>query len=57
MDTGQLKGNVGTPDDPLFTYEEAVRQRGTDWDLLLRVSSDIIPAEENEFPKRDPRET
>ncbi len=26
MDTGQLKGNVGTPDDPLFTYEEAVHQ-------------------------------
>ncbi len=24
METGQLRGNVGTPDDPLFTYEEAV---------------------------------
>ncbi len=24
---GQLRGNVGTPDEPLFTYEEAVRQR------------------------------
>ncbi len=52
MDTGQLKGNVGTPDDPLFTYEEAVRQRGTDRDLLLWVGPDIIPAEEDEFRKK-----
>ena len=52
MDTGQLKGNVGTPDDPLFTYEEAVHQRGTDRDLLLRVGPDIISAEEDEFPKK-----
>ncbi len=52
MDTIQLKGHVGTPDDPLFTYEEAVRQRGTDQGLLLRVGQDIIPAEEDEFPKK-----
>ncbi len=52
VDTGQLKGNVGTPDDPLFTYEEAVRQRGTDQCLLLRVGQDIIPAEEDEFPRK-----
>ncbi len=52
MDTGQLKENVGTPDDPLFTYEEAVRQRGTDRNLLLWVGPDIVPAEEDEFPKK-----
>ena len=52
MDTGQLKGNVGTPDNPLFTYEETVHQRGTDQGLLLRVGQDIIPAEEDEFPKK-----
>ncbi len=52
MDTGQLKGNVGTPDNPLLTYEEAVRQRGPDRDLLLWVGPDIIPAKEDEFPKK-----
>ena len=52
METGQLKGNVGTPDDHLFTYEEAVHQRGTDQGLFLRVGQDIIPAKEDEFPKK-----
>ena len=52
METGQLRGNIGTPDDPLFTYEEAVHQRGTDQGLLLRVGQDIIPAEVDEFLKK-----
>ncbi len=26
MKTGQLRGSIGTSNDPLFTYEEAVRQ-------------------------------
>ncbi len=26
-ETGHLKGDVGTPEDPMFTYEEAVHQR------------------------------
>ncbi len=51
MDTEQLRGSVGTPDDPLLPYEEAVRQRGTDRDLVLWVGQDIIPAGEDEFPK------
>ncbi len=51
METGQLKGNVGTPDDPLFTYEEALYRRGMEQGLLLCVGHDIIPAEEDEFPK------
>ncbi len=52
METGQLKGSVGSPKESLFTYEEAVHQRGTDRDLLLCVGSDIIPAGEDEFPKK-----
>ncbi len=54
VETGQLRGNVGTPDDPLFTYEEAVRQRGTGQDLLLYVGPDIIPTGDDEFPKKEP---
>ncbi len=46
INTGQLRGSVGTPDKPLLTYEEAVRQRGTDRDLVLWVGPDIIPAGE-----------
>ncbi len=42
-ETGQLKGDVGTAEDPLFMYEEAVRQRLTEQKLLLCI--DIVPAE------------
>ncbi len=52
METGQLKGNVGTPDDPLFTYEEAVCQRGMEQNVLLCVGHDIIPVEDGELPKK-----
>ena len=52
IDTGQLRGSVGTPENPLLTYEEAVRQRGTNRDLVLWVGQDIIPAREDEFPKK-----
>ncbi len=52
MDTGQLKGNVVTPDEPLLTYEEAVRQRTPGRDLLLWVGPDIVPAKEDEFPQK-----
>ncbi len=52
MEAGQLRGNAGTPDDPLFTYEEAVHQRGTEQGLLLCVGHDIVPAEEDDFPKK-----
>ncbi len=44
-ETGQLKGDVEIPEDPLFTYEEAVHQRNTEQDLLLCVGHAIIPAE------------
>ena len=52
IDTGQLRGNVWTPDKPLLTYEEAVCQHGTDRNLVLWVGPDIIPAGEDEFPKK-----
>ena len=52
METGQLKGNVRTPNDPLFTYEGAVRQRGTEQGLLLCVGHDIIPIEDGDLPKK-----
>ncbi len=52
MDTGQLKGNVGTPDEPLLTYEEAPCQRTPGREPLLWVGPDIVPAEEDEFPKK-----
>ncbi len=52
MDTGQLRVSVGTPDKPLLTCEEAVRQRGAHRDLLLWVGPDIISTGEDEFPKK-----
>ncbi len=55
MKTGQLRRSVGTPDDPLFAYEEAVHQRGMGQDLLLCVGHDIIPTEKGELPKKSER--
>ncbi len=34
------------------TAVQAVRQRGTDQGLLLQVGKEIIPSEEDEFPKK-----
>ncbi len=44
-EAGQLRGDVGTPEDPLFTYEEAVCQRHAEQDLMLCVGRDIIPVD------------
>ncbi len=44
-DTGWLLGDVGTPEDPMFTYEEAVRQRHCKQGLTLFVGDDIVPVE------------
>ncbi len=52
MGTGQLRGSVGTPDNPRLTFEEAARQCGMDRDLVLWVGQDILPAGEDEFPKK-----
>ncbi len=44
-ESGQLIGRVGTPEEPLFTYEQAVHFRKGQDDLLLVVGADI-PTEE-----------
>ncbi len=40
-ETGQLLGRVGTPEEPLFTYEQAVHHRRGRDNLLLVVGADI----------------
>ena len=57
MDTGQLKGSVGTPDNSLLTYEEAMRQRDTDRDLLLWVGWISSPPERMSFRRNDLKRT
>ena len=52
MDTGQLRGSIGTPDNPRLTFEEAIRQHGTDRDPVLWVGQDIISTGEDEFLKK-----
>ncbi len=42
---GQLRGDVGTPKDSLFTYEEAVHHRHGKRGLTVYVGKDIIPVE------------
>ncbi len=47
FETGQLVGRVGTPEEPLFTYEQAVHHRRGRDDFQLIVGRDI-PAEEKD---------
>ncbi len=47
FETGQLIGRVGTPEDPLFTYEQAVHHRRGREDLLLVVGA-AIPTQERD---------
>ncbi len=47
FETGQLVGRVGTPEEPLFTYEQAVHHRRGRDDLQLIVGRDI-PTEERD---------
>ncbi len=47
FETGQLVGRVGTPEEPLFTYEQAVHYRRGRDDLHLVVGRDI-PTEERD---------
>ncbi len=50
FETGQLIGRVGTPEEPLFTYEQAVHHRRGRDDLQLVVGKDI-PTEERDDKK------
>ncbi len=47
FETGQLVGRVGTPEEPLFTYEQAVHHRRGRDDFQLIVGRDI-PTEEKD---------
>ncbi len=47
FETGQLIGRVGTPEEPRFTYEQAVHHRKGRDDLQLVVGKDI-PTEERD---------
>ena len=47
FETGQLIGRVGTPEEPQFTYEQAVHHRKGRDDLQLVVGKDI-PTEERD---------
>ncbi len=47
FETGQLMGRVGTPEDSLFTYEQAVHHRRGREDLMLVVGA-AIPTEERD---------
>ncbi len=49
--TSQLMEQVGTPEEPLFTYEEAVHHRRGHNDLELHVGADI-PTEERDHLSR-----
>ncbi len=51
FETGQLMGRVGTPEDPLFTYEQAVHYRRGRDNLQLVVGADI-PTEERDHLSR-----
>ncbi len=42
FETGQLQGEVGTPENPRFTYEEAVHDRRSGRAMTLHVGEDIM---------------
>ncbi len=47
FETGQLVGRVGTPEDPLFTYEQAVHHRRGRTDLQLVTGRDSLTEEKD----------
>ena len=51
FETGQLIGRVGTPEEPLFTYEQVVHHRRGRNNLQLVVGTDI-PTEERDHLSR-----
>ncbi len=52
LETGQLHGEVGTPENPWFTYEEAAHNRRSGRDLTLYVGEDIVQQESDELVNR-----
>ncbi len=52
FETGQLQGEVGTPKNPGFTYEEAVHNRWSGQAMTLHVGEDIVQQESEELIRR-----
>ncbi len=52
FETGQLRGEIGTPENPRFTYEEAVHNRRSGRDLTLYAGEDIVQQEGGELVNR-----
>ncbi len=49
FETGQLRGEVGTPENPRFTYEEAVHNRRGGKGMTLYTGDNIVPSETDEL--------
>ncbi len=52
FEMGQLRGEVGTPENPQFTYEEATHNWRSGRDLTLYVREDIVQQESDELVNR-----
>ncbi len=52
FETGQLQGEVGTPENPLFIYKEAVHNRWSGRTMTLYVGEDIVQQEGDELINR-----
>ncbi len=50
--TGQLRGEVGTPENPQFTYEEAVHNRRSGKGVALYTGEDIVQLEGDKLIQR-----
>ncbi len=50
--TGQLQGEVGIPENPRFTYEEAVHNRRSGKGVTLYTEEDIVQLESDELIQR-----
>ncbi len=52
FETGQLQGELGTPENPGFTYEEAVHNRRSGRAMTLYMGEDIVQQEGDELIHR-----
>ncbi len=52
FETGQLQGEVGTPENPRFTYEEAVHNHRSGRAMTLYMGEDIVQQEGDELIRR-----
>ncbi len=52
FETGQLQGEVGTAENPRFTYEEAVHNRRSGKGMTLYTGEDIVQLDSDELIQR-----